>query len=238
MHTIEDLEDMVAWKIPALGRRDAETNLAILELLALDGPKTVWGTNKDLGRNRLQYPTIFRAVARLRKGRYLKRTRYVKMEKRKERTPEFGITWRGFLASMTSDKVCKNIPDALRSNPQLDLPVPREVFFDLVGSLWNREQIEEISWIIFEKVIETLPYDVETTKDKLLLGYLFPALILALPELEKYPPKKPEEVFKHPKVLEFFEKQIDHEIEKFQGTLQALQEGKQWLARMKAKEGA
>src|SRR5208283_1775170 len=130
MHTIEECEELVGWKIPAITGRDAETNLAILELLSLEGPKTVWKTNEGLGRTRLQYPTIFRAVRRLRTWRYLKRTGSVKMQKKKGRTPKFGVTWRGFLAGLAGDKVSANALDALRNNPQLDLPVPREVFFD------------------------------------------------------------------------------------------------------------
>lgn len=228
---------MLAWKIPALGGRDAETNFAILELLALQGPKTIWDTNKDLGRTRLQYPTIFRAVGRLRKARYLRRKGSAKMEKKKGRTPKFGITWRGFLAALASEKVSGNVLGALRKNPQLDLPVPRDVFFDLVGSLWDEAQVQEIAWIIFENVIETLPYDIESTENRLLVGYFFPALMAVLPELEKYPPRNMGELRKYPKVINFFDRQLDHEIEKFQGTLQALRQGKDWLVSLKSEEG-
>ena len=230
MHTIKELDEMVAWKIPAYAGRDTLTNLAILELLALEGPKTIWNTNADLGRTRLQYPTIFRAIGRLRKGRYLKKTGSAKMKKVKGRTPKFGVTWRGFLAALVSEKVCANVLDVLRNNPKLDLPIPREIFFDLVGTLWPKEQIEEISWIIFEKIVETLPYDIESTEDKLLVGYFLPALMAALPELEKYPPSRPMELLKYPKVIDFFEKQIDHQIRKFEDTLRTLREGKSWLA--------
>lgn len=233
MHTIEELDEIVAWKIPALAGRDAITNFAILERLSLDGPKTVWDTNKDLGRTRLQYPTIFRAVNRLRKWHYLTKTGTVKMEKKKGRTSKFGVTWRGFFAAMVSGNVCSNLLEAVRNNPQLALPVPRDVFFDLVSALWDGQQIEEISQVIFESVIHSIPSDIESTEDQVLVGYLLPAMVAALPELEKYPPRNPRELQKYPKVTRFFKKQIDHEIQKFEDTLRSLKAGKDWLDTLK-----
>jgi hypothetical protein len=238
MHTIEELDEIVAWKIPALTGRDAITNFAVLERLSLDGPKTVWDANKDLGRTRLQYPTILHAVNRLRKWRYLTKTGTVKMKKKKGRTSKFGVTWRGFFAAMVSGNVCSHILEAVRNNPQLTLPVPRDVFFGLVGTLWDGQQIEEIAQIIFESVIYSIPSDIESTEDQVLIGYLLPALVAALPELEKYPPKNPQELVKYPKVIRFFEMQIDHEIGKFEGMLLSLKAGKDWLDSFKAKERA
>ena len=229
-----ELKEIVSWKIPALGGRDAETNLMVLELLALEGPQTAWKTNSMLGRNRKQYPTIFRAIVRLRKWGYLAKTGTVKMEKKKGRTPTFGVSWRGLLASLASDKVCTNILDVLNKNDQLDLPIPRDVFLDLAKALWSSEQIQEITMSLFESLVNTIPHDIESTPDEVLLGYLVPALIDAAPVLENIMPKETTELLKYPKLQDWFEELIAKEAARLQRDLTRIEEAKRWLSDLRS----
>jgi hypothetical protein len=228
------MDQLAGQKIGALRGKDAETNLAILETLAIHGPKTKYAVNSLLGRSREQYPTTFRGIVRLRKRRYVDKVGSIRMQKRKtEKTPTFGVTGRGLLASLASARVCTSVLEVLEKNKHLDLPVPRETLV-LARALYDDEQITEITHGLFKAAIETIPYDIETTDDELLVGYVFPILMNAEPLLIKMKPKQPTELLKYPELVEWLQNSIDHQIGRFEKTLESLENAKKWIADLKS----
>ena len=246
MHTIRSMEEsritssveeIVALKVPALRGRDAKTNLMILERLALEGAQTVWNINKRLGRTREQYPTIFRAVTRLKRRMYLSKIGTVKMEKRKGRIPTYGLTWRGFFASLASDKVCTNILDVLDKIDYITLPFPRDIIAPLAKALWDDEQIGKVARSVFQGYVTAIPRDVESIEIPTLVEYFFPAVFQASPILfGAMKQKDPSVLLKYPKLVKWLEEITASQIEKFEKTLERMREARRLLSDLKSKE--
>ena len=225
------VKELVAWKIPALSGKDAKTNSMILETLALQGPQTVWNVNRLLGRRRDQYPTIFRAMNRLKKRRYLAKTGSVKMEKRKSRTPTFGLTWRGLFGALANDKVRSDLLNVIDINNHIALPFRRDIIRPIATELWGDEQIADVARSLFEGFVIAIPYDIESGDETMLIASLFPAAVQASPIVFAGLDEKDLTVlFKYREVANLFEKMIDRQIETFEDNLRKLAEVKRFLS--------
>jgi len=232
-----NLEELVASKIRILRGRDAKTNLMVLEKLALEGSQTTYNINKLLGRSRALYSTTFRAVARLKKRGYIARTGTVKASKTLKRTPTYGLTWRGFIASLKSDKVCDNVLTVLEKNPQLSLPFPKDVILSLCRGLLSDEEIKEITRSLFQGFLKSIPVGIESVEEEKYLAYLLPAIVEAPPTTVKEIPQNRWEAVlrKHPKVLDWFEEEIEKCIKKFEENVRAFQEVRKFIQAIKAR---
>ena len=233
-----DIENIMAMKIPALRGRKAKTNSIVLELLALEGPQTVWNINKMLGRRRELYPTILKAIARLKNRGYVAKTGTVKMAKKKGRTSTFGLTWRGFIVSLTSDKVCSNILTVLEKNPQLQFPLPREITLAIAEILGN-ERLKKIAKSLQPCFLEAIPNDVELIKEEEYPLYLFPALAKAekLKEI-KIEQKELIQIFdkirRYPNVIDWFEKGIEGHIKTLKEVLEGAKKAREFIQILKS----
>ncbi len=230
----------LALKIPALGGKDAETNRRVFEVLATKGPQTIYGINKLLGRTREQYPTINRAVNRLAKRGYLVETEKVRMEKRKtERTPKFGLSWRGFITCLVDDKARLSVLEVFDKNKHLPLPIDRDVAVPLATEALGQERIEKIAKATLKALVATVPRDLESIEDPPLFGCLLPALF----ELGRTSPKlladinlNPSIFFKYPKVLKWIEENlIDEQTNKLEEQLRFFRQAKTLLSELKSK---
>lgn len=215
--------NLIPQKIPALRGRAAKTNIRILEVLAREGPQTTYNTNKLLGRSRGLYSTIFRAVTRLKEKKYVAKTGTVRMAKKCGRTPTYGLTWRGFIASLASDKVCSNVLGVLEKNSQLTLPYPSDVMLPMARELFSDEQIRKLARSLFEGFIKVIPNNIESLEEEKYGAYLIATLIEAPPTtLEKIDQSQSrlESVLrKYPKILDWFEKGVENFIKTLEETL-------------------
>lgn len=221
----------VSQKIPALRGRDAKTNVRILELLALEGSQTTYNINKLLGRSRSLYPTIFRAVTKLKKRGYIAKTGTVRMTKKRwERTPIYGLTWRGFITSLTSDKVCADILNVCEKNPQLQFPLPREVALAIAKILGN-ERLEKLARSLLEGFLKAIPNDIESMEEKEYPLYIVPALGKVPSRLEEIKIEQKDlvrivEILRnHPNALDWFEEKVECDIKTIE---QSLESAKRW----------
>lgn len=229
--------DNLAMKIPALSGNEAKNNYVMFEKLALQGPQTVWGINNLLSRGRENYPTTLRAVRRLLRRGYLIQAGTARMEKRKnEKTATYGITWRGLLASLASKGVSAEILGVFERNPQLRLPVIEgQTFVSLAESLLGKDQVQAVTEALFDGFITTFPYDIEKTKDEVLVGYIFPTMMAASTALDKIKPIDSEELLKHPRLLNWMERGINSWEQKLERDLQKARDMKKWLSHLTSK---
>ena len=160
--------------IDAFKGRDSGNNKAILETLALNPSLIKWDIYK-LAREQTEItqPTVSRRVDDLRERGYIIETtkRRTRVGNREEDSPCYGLTRRGFIASLMSDQVRDNILAVIEKNPQLEfdglLSAAREIFTD--------EEIETIAQGLVE-AIKLTPVELESTDEADLVWYVIPSL--------------------------------------------------------------
>ena len=160
--------------IDAFKGRDSENNKAILEALALTPSLIKWDIYKEVRKQRkITQPTVSRRVDDLRERGYIIETakRRIRVGNREEDSPCFGLTRRGFIASLMSDQVRDNILAVIKKNPQLKLDgilsAAREIFTD--------EEIEMMAQRLVD-AIKLTPVELESTDEADLIWYIIPAL--------------------------------------------------------------
>jgi hypothetical protein len=232
-----DQNELVALKIPALRGRDSSTNAMILELIALKGPQTIWNVNRLLERTRKQYSTIFRAITRLKKRGYLTKTGTVKMEKKRGRTPVYGLTWRGLVTSLASDNVCGNVIAALNKNSHLQLPFPRDVVSLMARELFTDEEITDLVSRLFEGFVRGIPRDIESIPEEKLGGYIFSALIETPPSGLKEMGKKDFNILlRYPTFVKWLNQMLENSEKQLEQQLEGVKKVREFLSSLKSKE--
>jgi len=101
------------------------------------------------------------------------------MAKKAERTPTYGLKWRGFIASLMSDKVRENLLEVLEKNPQLELPVPREVLLPVIVRKFTDEELRNMAYGLFKGFLKSIPLDLELLKEEEYGAYIIPTLMNA-----------------------------------------------------------
>ena len=156
-HPHSNLNELVKARIPALGKRAAENNKAILEKVALEGPLLKYDVSKSLNLSLSDYGTISRRIDALTKAGYLdeagkRATRRGKQTKQSL----YGLTWRGFIASLSIQEVRENTLQVLNRNPLLAFP-EKEIILLVVKELVTRQEVETIARTILEAFLKTIP---------------------------------------------------------------------------------
>ncbi len=227
-------------KIPAISGREAKTNLAICEKLALDGPCTIWDVNKLLGRTNLQYPTIFRAMNRLEKAGYIEKVGSQKMQKKKALTPTYNTTWRGLVAALSKSVVRDNILAVLAKQKwlmdQLSPFCPTEQdLIKLVDSFIDVEYVTEMVEAIFVNLVRIFPNNVESIEtSEYLFGYVLPDMADRIALRLNHPVKPKEELYSYmirrPKLLQYLqEKLFLPQAKRLSHDIQVLQNMQKWM---------
>lgn len=170
VHIIFD--ELVKAKIPALGERGAENNKLVLEQIALNGPLLPFDVLKSLGLKLKMYPTIHRRIMDLKNRRYLAEAGK-RSTKRGEQTekPMYGLTWRGFIASVSIEKVRKNLFQVLEKNPLLTLP-EKDAIMLVLKEILTEADLETISKLFLEAYLKAIP-NLEMIRDDQLWIWVF-----------------------------------------------------------------
>jgi len=148
-------DDLVRLKIPALSERGTENNRLILKTIALNGPMLKYRIFKNVQVGR--YSTVSRRVDSLTKTGYLGEASKRATERGK-RTEEsmYGLTWRGFIASITINEVRGDIFRVLESNPLLAIP-EKETALVLLKEMVTREELATIGRSLLEAFLKSVP---------------------------------------------------------------------------------
>ena len=165
-----NLDELLPLKIPIFSGIGADNTALILEHIATNGPLLKYDIFKNLGF--VRYSTVSRRIDDLRKRGYLAEAgkRSTTRGKRLEESM-YGLTWRGFVASLSSQKVRANITDVLRKNPLLTLP-EKESILVVLDEIITPEEFETISRPILEAYLKAIP-NLELISDDQLWVWFF-----------------------------------------------------------------
>jgi hypothetical protein len=180
-----NLEELISFKIPVLSGVGASNTAHIIEYLATSGPSLKYDIFKNL--NFARYSTVSRRIDDLRERGYLgvSGKRLTERGKQKEESM-YSLTWRGFVASLSSDKVKKDLINVLRKSPLLKLP-EKEAILVVLQEVTTPEELSEISKAIFEVYVKTIP-NIEMINDNQLWVWLFAMREFPVfPKLSKMP---------------------------------------------------
>ena len=180
-----NLDELIKSRIPALREKAAENNKRILEQIALNGPLLPYDVHKNLNAKSkgstgpILYSTINRRIKDLKKRGYLKAagTRLTERGKQTEESM-YGLTWRGFIASLSIAQVRENILQTLEKNPLLTLP-EKESILVVLKEIIIPQELGIIAESIFEAYLNAIP-NVEIIPDGQLWIWFF--------AINKFPP--------------------------------------------------
>lgn len=167
-----NFDDLVKAKIPALGARGAKYNKLVLQQIALNGPLLPFDVLKNLGLNSTMYPTIHRRIMDLKRKGYLAEAgkRPTKRGEQTEKTM-YGLTWKGFIASLSVRKVRQNIYCVLERNPLLTLP-EKEAILLVLKEILSDQELEIVSELVLEAYLKAIPNLEIIRDDQLWLWFL------------------------------------------------------------------
>lgn len=226
-------KELVESKIAILRGKGSKNNNLILETLALEGPLIkydVMKTTKNSGRNIL-YPTVSRRIDDLVDRGYLEivGTRTIVVGKRKDESSTYGITWKGFIACLTSESVVQNILRVLEKNPHLDLPFPRDVLLGIIGEIFTDRELELIGKALLTGYLRAIPKDLEFLKPEQFFAYILPALTEA-PKIEmEFQEKDLTKILQIPEVFAFVSKLLGDTEKMLEESLLGIREIRKWL---------
>ena len=170
------LNDLFQLKIPALRGRGTANNILILEIFALEGPLLKYDIYKKLKERGIsEYSTITRRIDSLREKGYLDKAgkRITKRGKQKEESM-YGLTWRGFIASLVSNKVRADVLHVISITPLLHIP-EKEFVLLLLEEILNPKEIELLTTHILSSFLKVIP-NLENIEDSELFLWVFQAL--------------------------------------------------------------
>lgn len=227
-------KELVESKIAILRGKGSENNRFLLMTMALEGSlikydlfKTLKGTRKEA-----HYPTVSRRVDDLVKRGYLRVVgrRGVLIGRRKDKSAKYGITWKGFVASLTIESVAQNILKVAENNPQLKLPFPREVTLRIVREIFTDRELELIAQALVTGYLKAIPKDLESLNHEQLLSYLLPALTQVPPIQEKFKEKDLSRILQIPEVSEFINKSLNDTEKMLEESLLGIRELRKYLS--------
>jgi len=226
-------KELVESKISILRGKGSENNRLLLKTLALEGSLIKYDLFKALNETGKEsnYPTISRRVDDLLDRGYLEKVgkRTIVVGKRKDKSSTYGLTWKGFIASLTIEPVAQNILRVLEKNPQLKLPFPRIATLKIIRELFMDRELELIGQALLTGYLKAIPKDLESLKPEQYLAYLLPALTEAPQIREKFKEKDLSGLLQIPEVFEFVSKSINDAEKMLEESLSGIRELKKYL---------
>jgi len=150
-----NLDALVESKVPILSGRGSENNEEILRIISLNGSMLKYDIQKHIPT--VIYSTISRRVDDLTRREYLGESGRRRTERgRQSEESMYGLTWKGFIASITIKEVRKNFLEVLKKNPLLAFP-EKESILTILEELVTKQELETISMTILEAFLKTIP---------------------------------------------------------------------------------
>ena len=173
-HTIFD--DLVKSKISILKGRGAEYNKYVLKNIAMNGHLLPYDVFNNLKQkcifDKLYYPTVLRRIKDLEKKGYLAEAGK-RITTRGKQTEEatYGLTWRGFIASLSIDDVSEKLIQVIRKNPLLSLP-EKESLLLILDEILTPDELAIFSKSLLEAYLRVIPNLELIRDDQLLIWFL------------------------------------------------------------------
>jgi len=228
-------KELVESKIAVLRGRGSANNGAVLGTIALEGPLIKYDLFKELKNSRrgIIYPTISRRVDDLVDRGYLETvgTRTIVVGKRKDESSTYGLTWKGFIASLTIETVAQDILRVLEKNSHLKFPFPRKVPLRIIGEIFTKGELRLIGQALLTGYLRAIPKDLEYIKPEQYLMYLFPAFTEAPKIQEKFEEKDLSRLLQIPEVSEFISKLLNDTEKMLEEPLLGIKEIKKGLSK-------
>lgn len=177
LHTY--FERLVESKIPVFSGIASDNNRLVLKSIALRGPMLKYSIFKsaEIGR----YSTTSRRIDNLADKGYLAEAgKRVTARGKKTEESMYGLTWKGFIASITINEVRANVLQVMKINPLLFFP-EKELILPLIEEIMTPQELETITISLLEALLKTIP-DLELVDDEQLFFMVISALLkLRLP---------------------------------------------------------
>ena len=211
-------KELIESKIRILRDKGSENNARILEILSSIGPLIKYDLFKELKRDgnknsdkETRYSTVSRRVDDLVDKGYLRTvgTRTIIVGKRKEESPKYGITWKGFIAGLTIEYLAEDVLKILENNPHLQLPFPREGPITITRAIFSNKELKSITRALVTGYLKAIPKDLESLKPEQMLMYLFPAITEAPEIKENFEKKDVTKLLQIPEVFNFITSSLD-----------------------------
>jgi hypothetical protein len=172
-------------KIPALKGIGRRNNLLILETIATEGPLLKYDVYKKVKKRGIEeYSTVTRRIDFLREKGYLNEAgRRITARGKRKAESMYGLTWKGFIASLVSGKVRRDALQVVEKNPLLVFP-EKEFVLLVLKDIFNSEEIERIADIILYGYLKAIP-NLEDIEEEKLGIWILPALGEIPPDMMK-----------------------------------------------------
>ena len=146
---------LIQLKIPILSGPASKNNQFILRSIALSGPMLKYRIFKDAKIN--IYSTASRRISNLVKRGYLAEAgkRITERGKQAEESM-YGLSWKGFIASLTIKDVRQDIIRVLENNPLLNFP-EKELILPIIKEMVTSEEIETLTNSFLRALVDSIP---------------------------------------------------------------------------------
>ena len=214
-------------KIPALRGRARANNLSILENLATEGPLLKYDVYKKLKKRGIaEYSTITRRIDALREKGYLREAdkRITERGKRKAESM-YGLTWKGFIASLASEKIRRNVLQVIEKNPLLTIPEKKFVLL-VLRDIFDPKEVEIMANHLLYGYLKAIP-NLESIEEEELGIWILQALREIPPNSVKFSeiPEKKKDLTKlldNPRILQYVKERILPTISEYERNLKVL----------------
>jgi len=224
LHT--NVNELSQMKIPALKGIGRRNNLLILETIATEGPLLKYDVYKKLKKKGIEeYSTVTRRIDSLKEKGYLNEAdRRITARGKRKAESMYGLTWKGFIASLVSGKVRRDVLQVVEKNPLLVIP-EKEFVLLVLKDIFNSEEVERIADIILYGYLKTIP-NLEDIKEEKLGIWILPAFGEILPSIMKTEmtgeKKDLTKLLDNPRILQYVKDRILPKISEYEKSLYLL----------------
>lgn len=145
-------------KIPALKGRARTNNLLILKTIATEGPLLKYDVYKKLKKEGIaEYSTVTRRIDSLKERGYLDEAGKRITERGKQKAESmYGLTWKGFIASVAGRKVEQDVLQVIEKNSLLVIP-EKEFILLVLRDIFDPKEVEKITNLLLYGFLRAIP---------------------------------------------------------------------------------
>lgn len=153
-----NLDELSQMKIPALKGRARTNNLLILKTIATEGPLLKYDVYKKLKKKGIaEYSTVTRRIDSLKERGYLDEAGKRITERGKQKAESmYGLTWKGFIASVAGRKVEQDVLQVIEKNSLLVIP-EKEFILLVLRDIFDPKEVEKITNLLLYGFLRAIP---------------------------------------------------------------------------------
>lgn len=153
-----NLDELSQMKIPALKGMARTNNLLILKTIATEGPLLKYDVYKKLKKKGIaEYSTVTRRIDSLKERGYLDEAGKRNTERGKQKAESmYGLTWKGFIASVAGRKVEQDVLQVIEKNSLLVIP-EKEFILLVLRDIFDPKEVEKITNLLLYGFLRAIP---------------------------------------------------------------------------------